>query len=318
MKGKYVPINQPSVMDFFNRIPDEDAARNYLESGRWPNGIKCIHCSHDEIWKVRGGKLYTCKACRKQFTIRTGTVMEDSKIPLKKWLFAMYLMTVSRKGVSSIQLAKQLGVTQKSAWFMAHRIRESCQSEGMLSGTVEADETYVGGLARNMHRSKKNSSGIGTGGKGKAVVFGMKSRSGEVRAQVLPEITSKELHKAIKTGVAVGSVLYTDEFRGYNGLNDYKRTCVCHSKGEYVTGDAHTNSIESFWAIIKRAHMGTFHQMSKKHLFRYINEFVFKANTKELPAFDTVGNDCGITTVRAHMAGMEGRRLTYETLIARR
>lgn len=307
-------FKQPSAFDFFKRFPDEDAARLYLETARWPSGIICIHCQHSEVWKIRGGKLYTCKGCRTQFTIRTGTVMEDSKISLQKWIYAMYLMTTSRKGISSIQLSKELGITQKSAWFMEHRIRESCKSSGLMTGTIEVDETFIGGKEKNKHESKKLHAG--RGGVGKSIVFGAKNRNGETQAKVIHGTTKEHLGQAINESVADGAILYTDDHRGYTGLDKYRHETVNHSAGEYVRGDAHTNGIESFWAILKRAHMGTFHHWSKKHLDRYVREFAFKANTSGLPAFDKTGVDCGITTVRAYMAGMEGRRLTYKELIA--
>jgi transposase-like protein len=314
---KTLKITQPSVTDFFASIPDEAAAMAYMESARWPNGVTCIHCGHADVWKIASRNLYTCKDCRKQFTIRTGTVMEASHIKVQLWVFAMYLMTVSRKGVSSVQLAKQLGITQKSAWFMAHRIRESCKTGGMLTGTVEADETYIGGKAKNMHAKVRKLKITGTGGTNKTAVFGLKSRDGEVRAQVIQNADMQTLHPIIKENVAVGSTLYSDECNAYNKLgDDYKRGVVRHGAKEYVLGDCHTNGMESHWALLKRAHMGTFHHWSEKHLPRYVDEFSFKQNTKDLPAFSLDGKDSGLTTVKAHVAGMEGRRLMYKTLTA--
>ena len=222
---------------------------------------------------------------------------------------AVYLLSTMSKGISSLQLAKHLGVTQKTAWFMAHRIRNAHQQgKGQLWGTVEADETYVGGAVRNMHRKKVDKAVVGTGGKGKAIVFGMRQRGGEVRAKIIAHNGSEQLHPGIQTNVAPGSVVYTDEHRGYNGLEGYTRFAVNHSGKTYVEGDAHTNGIESFWALFKRGYHGVYHWMSKKHLQRYVDECAYRLNHQGQPMKDVFCSVVQGTT--------DGNNLPYKQLIA--
>ena len=311
-KKQKIEVKQPSTFDFYERFPDENSARDYIVSARWPAGIHCIHCGHDEVYTIREGNLYSCKSCHKQFTVRTGTVMEDSHIPIRKWLYAMYLVSVSRKGLSSIQLAKELGITQKSAWYMLGRIRESCQLDGRISGVVEADETFIGGKEKNKHNSKKLNEGRGT--IGKVIVFGVRSRDGQIRAEVIENTDRKTMKEALAKTVTKGSTLYTDEHSGYDAAKGYDREKVCHAAKEYVRGNIHTNSIESMWALIKRGHYGIFHQWSKKHLRHYIYEFIFRLSTRNLPVFSKTDTACGINIVRILTAGMEGKRLTYKEL----
>jgi transposase-like protein len=278
MKNIFEFKTLPEFTDYFH---DEETCVKHFTSIRFRNGEYCPHCGHIEIYTFRNGKRYRCAKCKQDFTIKTGTVFGESKLPLRKWFIAIYLLSNTSKGISSVQLAKHVGVTQKTGWFMDHRIRKAMtQNKGQLFGQVEADETFIGGLSKNMHRKQRELAIKGTGGTGKAAIFGLKSRTGEVRAQVVKSVGSVHIHPAIKEHVAPGTTLYTDQWVAYRGLRQYVRQMVNHGMKEYVKGDCHTNGIESFWALFKRGYHGIYHQMSKKHLQRYVNEYAFRWNRK--------------------------------------
>ena len=271
-----------TLMEFTDYFCDEETCVKHFTESRFRNGEYCPHCHHDKIYLCANGKRYHCAKCKQDFTIRTKTVFGDSKLPLRKWYMAVYLLSTSSKGISSVQLAKQIGVTQKTGWFIDHRIRKAMkQNKGQLFGKIEADETFIGGLSKNMHAKQRKAAIRGTGGKGKTPVFGMKSRTGEVRAKVVPSVGMVDLHREIKNNVAQGATLYTDRWVGYRGLKaEFNHATVDHMAKQYVNGDCHTNGIESFWALFKRGYHGIYHHMSKKHLQRYVNEFTFRLNRR--------------------------------------
>lgn len=271
-----------SLYQFFQQLPNEDAARKFFEGKRWPEGANCPHCGSLSIAECKDHKpmAYRCRDCRQHFSVRTGTVLAESRLPLHKWLMAIYMMTMARKGIPSTQMARELGITQKSAWFLAQRIRETwlARNGGNDMGpTVEVDETYIGGKEMNKHANKKLHQGRGA--VGKVAVVGIKDRAGYVRAMPVGSVDKRALQGFIAANVSEGSAVYTDNFGSYKGLSGYEHVTVNHSVGEYVKEQARTNGIESFWALLKRGYYGIYHYMSAKHLHRYVGEFANRQNT---------------------------------------
>jgi transposase-like protein len=299
-----------STFQLFALIPDQETARKYLESRLWPNGVSCPTCSGQDRITTRKGGFYRCNKCKLDFTVRTGTIFERSHVPLHKWVYAMYLVVTARKGISSMQLAKEIGITQKSAWFVLQRLREACggKTGGKLSGIIEMDETYIGGKEANKHESKKAKHGRGIAGK--QPVVGLRQRGGRVIAMPVDHVTKEAMFDTIYKNVNEGSTLMTDEANVYNGLNGvfYKHETVNHLGGEYKRGPVSTNGIESVWSLLKRGIYGTWHQVSVKHLNRYVDEVAFRLNEGNVERHT-------LDRLDSFVDGTDGKRLTYERLI---
>ncbi len=297
-----------STFQLFQLFPDAESARLYLEARLWPNGVKCPICASGERIGTRKGGYYRCNACSEDFTVRTGTICERSHVPLHKWLYAMYLLVTARKGISSIQLSKEIGITQKSAWFVLHRLREACGDDlTKLQGIVEIDETYIGGKEAAKHEGKKLKAGRGA--VGKAAVLGMRERGGKTFAAPVDDVNMDTVHHAIHARVAVGSTLHTDEATAYNGIGGlfFRHDAINHSAGEYRRGDVTTNSIESVWALLKRGVHGVYHHTSRKHLGRYVNEFAFRLNDGNVKRHT-------LDRLDSFVRATAGKRITYKAL----
>lgn len=301
-----------SLAELFQMFPDEEAARLWIESVIWPTGPVCPRCgAQDRVKPTPNGKPlpYWCGDCRGHFSVRMGTALERSKVPLRKWAIAIYLELTSLKGVSSMKLHRDLGVTQRTAWFMLHRIREAwAQDSGELfDGPAEADETYVGGKVKNWPLSKRKAKGKkGTGGVGKTPVMAVIDRpTKRIRAKVLPDTVMMTITDFVRAGLKPGAALYTDEATAYTRLPEYAHEAVNHSAFEYVRGPVHTNSLESFWSMFKRAYHGTYHHLSAKHLQRYMNEFAGRHAIRDAGT---------LAQMEATTRGLVGRRITYREL----
>ena len=298
------------VMDMF---PDEAAAVAWFESIIWPDGERhCGKCGSSRTREVPKAKPmpYWCTDCRSYFSVRTGTPLARSNVPMRKWAIAIYLCLTSLKSVSSMKLSRDIGVKQSTAWFMLHRIREAWDDDDgePFDGPVEVDETYMGGKRKNMSNAKrKELAGTGRGAVGKTAVIGMKDRdTNQVRAEVITETDGETLQDFVEENTEEDATVYTDEARAYKGI-EREHEAVKHSVSEYVRGQAHTNGMESFWSMLKRAHAGTFHKISPKHLDRYVGEFAGKHNIRDS---DT------IVQMRGTVARLVGRNLLYRDLIA--
>lgn len=286
-------------------FPDDDTAAQFFADERWPDGPRCPYCDSERVQSGAKHKTmpYRCRACRKRFSVKTGTVMEASNLGCQTWALAAYLLTTNLKGVSSMKLHRDLGITQKTAWYLAHRLREVWEDDSApLTGPVEVDEAYIGGREANKPEHKR-------GQAEKIAVIGAKDRAtGTVRAAVIGKAEGPTLRAFVRKHTASGAHVYSDGHGAYALLDgEYDHRAVAHSVGTYVIGETHSNGIESFWSMLRRGYHGTYHQMSGKHLGRYVGEFAGRHNQRSLDTIDQL---------RAIVRGMVGKRLRYAELIA--
>jgi len=309
-----LPQTLQEAIEYF---ADKDTTFNFMAKLRWPNGVCCPRCGDTTPRFIQTRKIWECRKCqtRKQFSVKVGTIFEDSALPLNKWLTAIWLITNAKNGVSSYEVHRALGVTQKTGWFMLQRIRLAMQTGSFekFSGICEADETYIGGLARNMHVARNKKRGRGTGGVGKAIVMGILERGAntkisKVKVKQVPNARRVTVQGEVRKHVQAGSHVFTDALASYNGLcQDYIHKAIDHAEC-YVKGNVHTNGLENYWCLLKRCIKGTYVSVEPFHLFRYLDEESFRSNNRE-------DND-GTRFLKA-VSGISGRRLTYRGLTGR-
>lgn len=303
-------INQhfDSILDLIKSFPDEQTCVNHLEELRWNGNVISPFDPTSKVYVCKGNK-YKCKNTGKYFNVRTATLFDNTKIELQKWFLAIWLVTAHKKGISSLQLHRDINVTQKTAWFMLQRIRNcfGIDNDTQLDNEVEIDETFVGGKNKNKHTNKKDEIIDDVRISKKAPVIGMVQRGGKIIARKIDNTQSETLTKEIVRNIKQSAMLYTDEYTGYSGMNKiYEHSSIKHSAGEYVNGRVHTNTIEGFWSLLKRGIFGIYHSTSKKHLQKYVDEFVFRYNSRI--ATDSYRFNLLLSNTE--------NRLTYKKLIA--
>lgn len=310
-----VPENTPdTLLGAITYFADVDVATQFVASLRWPDGVRCPHCESVDCSFVKSRRIWQCKNCRKQFSVKVGSIFEDSPIPLSKWLPAMWLLVNCKNGVSSYEIARDLGVTQKTAWFMLHRLRMAIQAKSFdkFGGTVEIDETFIGGKARNMHASKRKRLNLTQGRSmiGKVAVMGLLERHPEkgksrIRLQGLDGLQKRQMQPHIRKHVEAGSTVHTDAHFSYQGLStDYAHNVIDHAEA-YVDGQIHTNGTENFWSLLKRTLKGTYVAVEPFHLFRYLDEQAYRFNNRKQTDWMRFLEAC---------ASVFGKRLTYTVL----
>lgn len=270
------------IIKVFETFPTKESCIKHLESVRWNNEPQCPYCDSKNQTPLKRSFRYHCNNCNTSFSVTVGTIFHDTKLPLQKWFLAITLAINAKKGIASRQLARDIHVTKDTAWRILMQIRKAMYEYGdLLQGIIEADETYIGGKNKNRHKDKKTTGGQGRGGNDKQAVFGMLERNGKIRAGVVKDVKKRTLQSIIMENVKKGSTIMTDEWVSYQGLNKkYAHKVINHGIAQYVDGDVYTNTIENFWSLFKRGFIGQYHQLSKRYLNRYLDEFCYRHNNR--------------------------------------
>jgi len=303
------PYSTKGLMEAIRYFSDSVVCLKHVAESKWPTGPACPQCTSKRLSFLTTRLMWKCLDCKKQFSVKVGTILEDSAIPLDKWLTTMWLLANCKNGISSYEVADAIKVTQRTAWFMLHRIRYAMHtgSVNKMTGTVEADETFIGGKARNMHVGKRMERIRGRGPMGKAVVFGLLEReTGKIRTSVVTTRRKGELQRRIRENVATGTAVYTDALKSYDGLeSEYAHKVVDHAE-QYVDGNVHTNRLENFWSLLKRSIKGTYVSVEPFHLFRYLDEQAFRYNERKLTSAERF---------QKVLDSIVGKRLTYALVL---